>query len=101
MSMGEHYDALETRDPAARERELMARLPAQIAHAKARAPWFATALREVDPAQVASRAALARLPVLRKHELIELQKNNRPFGGLAASPWGRLGRVFASPGPIY
>jgi len=99
--MGEHYDALETRDPAARERDLMARLPAQIAHAKARAPWFATALREVEPAQIASRAALAGLPVLRKHELIELQKNHRPFGGLAASPWGRLGRVFASPGPIY
>jgi phenylacetate-CoA ligase len=99
--MGAHFDMLETRDPAERERDLMARLPAQIAHAKAHAPWFAASLRDVDAAAIASRAALARLPVLRKHELIELQKNARPFGGLAASPWGQLGRVFSSPGPIY
>ena len=99
--MTEHFDPLETRDPAERERELLALLPRQIAHAKANAPWFATALRDVDPAQITSRAALAQLPVLRKHELIELQKQQRPFGGLAASGWGRLGRVFASPGPIY
>jgi phenylacetate-CoA ligase len=30
-----------------------------------------------------------------------LQKQQRPFGGLAASGWGKLGRVFSSPGPIY
>jgi phenylacetate-CoA ligase len=41
------------------------------------------------------------LPVIRKHDLMELQKIHRPFGGLAASGWGRLGRVFSSPGPIY
>ncbi len=101
MSATDYYDARETRDPAERERDLMARLPAQIAHAKAKAPWFAESLRDVDPAQISSREALAQLPVLRKHELIELQKRTRPFGGLAASGWGRLGRVFASPGPIY
>lgn len=99
--MGDHYDALETRDPAMRERDLMARLPAQIAHAKANAPWFADSLKSVDPAAIQSRAALAQLPVVRKHELIELQKQHRPFGGLVASQWGRMGRVFSSPGPIY
>ncbi|MEW6163970.1 MAG: AMP-binding protein [Pseudomonadota bacterium] len=96
-----HFDTLETRDPAQRERELMARLPAQIAHAKASAPWFAESLRDVDPAAIAARAALARLPVLRKHELIELQKRHRPFGGLVSARWGQMGRVFSSPGPIY
>jgi phenylacetate-CoA ligase len=101
LDMTEHFDALETRDPAERERDLMARLPAQIAHAKAHAPWFAEALRDIDAAGVDSRAALAALPVLRKHDLIELQKRQRPFGGLAAAGWGRLGRVFSSPGPIY
>lgn len=99
--MSEHFDALETRDPAERERDLMARLPAQVAHAKANAPYFAEALRDIDPAAIASRAVLAKLPVLRKHDLIELQKSRRPFGGLAAAGWGRLGRVFSSPGPIY
>ncbi|MBL8491464.1 MAG: AMP-binding protein [Rhodocyclaceae bacterium] len=99
--MAEHFDALETRDPAERERDLMARLPAQVAHAKANAPYYAEALAGIDPAAVNSRAALAALPVLRKHALIELQKARRPFGGLVTSGWGRLGRVFSSPGPIY
>ncbi|MCX8018095.1 MAG: phenylacetate--CoA ligase family protein, partial [Rhodocyclaceae bacterium] len=97
----DYYDALETRDPAERERDLMARLPAQIAHAKAHAPWFAESLRDVEPASITSRAALARLPVVRKHELIALQKQRPPFGGLVAARWGEIGRVFASPGPIY
>ena len=97
----EHFDALETRSPQQREDDLMARLPAQIAHAKAQAPWFAESLRDVDAAAVSSRTALARLPVVRKHELIELQKKHRPFGGLVASRWGQMGRVFSSPGPIY
>ncbi len=99
--MAEHFDALETRDPAERERDLMARLPEQVAHAKANAPYYAEALAGIDPVGVNSRAALAALPVLRKHALIELQKARRPFGGLVTSGWGRLGRVFSSPGPIY
>ena len=97
-----YYDARETRDPAAREHDLLARLPAQIAHAKARAPAFAALLQDIDPAAVTSREALARLPVIRKSELLERQKLARPFGGFAATGWGPgCARVFASPGPIY
>ena len=97
-----HYDIREIRDPLERERELMARLPVQIAHAKDKAPAFATLLAAVDPASVDSRAALAMLPVTRKSELLELQKSARPFGGFAAVRWGRdCRRVFASPGPLY
>lgn len=97
-----YYDAKETRDPAERERDLLARLPAQVAHAKTHAPAFAKLLEGVDPASITSRAALARLPVIRKSELLERQKAARPFGGFAAVPWGRAcHRVFASPGPLY
>ncbi|SIR47013.1 phenylacetate-CoA ligase [Aromatoleum tolulyticum] len=97
-----YYDARETRDPAERERELMARLPAQIAHAKANAPAFAVVLEGVDAATVTSREALACLPVTRKSELLERQKAARPFGGFAATAWGAdCRRVFASPGPLY
>jgi phenylacetate-CoA ligase len=107
--MTDHYDDRETRDPARREAELMARLPAQIAWAQAEAPAFAESLRGVDAGAVNSRAALARLPVLRKHELLDQQKARRStdvFGGYAAVGWGaaarrRALRVFASPGPIY
>ena len=97
-----YYDARETRDPVDRERELLARLPAQVAHAKAHAPAFAALLKDVDPAAITTREALATLPVIRKSELSELQKAARPFGGLAAVQWGSAcARVFASPGPIY
>ena len=96
-----YYDALETRDPEQRERELFAALPRQVAHAKANAPAFAELYKDIDPAAVNSRDALAKLPVIRKHELIERQKTLPPFGGLNATPVGRLGRVFSSPGPIY
>ncbi|MBP7048195.1 MAG: AMP-binding protein [Thauera sp.] len=96
------HDTRETRDPEARERELLARLPAQIAHARAAAPAFGRLLADVDPDSVTSRAALATLPVTRKSELLELQKAARPFGGFSAVGWGAAcRRVFASPGPLY
>lgn len=96
-----HFDTLETRDPAQREQDILARLPAQIAHAKAMTRAFADVLEDVDAAAVTTREALARVPVSRKSALIELQKARPPFGGFAASGWGSLARVFASPGPIY
>jgi phenylacetate-CoA ligase len=107
MSAVDFYDRLETRPPAAREAALMGALPRQVAHAKARTSAFSELLAEVDAAGVTSRAALAELPVLRKHELLERQKAHRasdPFGGFSAIGWGRrrgARRVFQSPGPIY
>ena len=104
-SMSSHYDNLETRNPAAREAALMAALPGQITHARSRAPAFAESLKDIDPAAVTSRAALARLPVIRKHELLERQQAQRAsdvFGGFSALRFGKnMARVFASPGPIY
>ncbi|MEP7328815.1 MAG: AMP-binding protein [Betaproteobacteria bacterium] len=99
--MNDHYDALEIRAPDARERALFATLPQQIAHAKAHAPAFAAILADVDPVAITSRAALAQLPVTRKADLAELQKAAPPFGGLAATGWGDIKRVFASPGGIH
>ncbi len=99
--MAEHFDPLETRDPEARERALLAALPAQVANAKKHAPGFARILADVDPATITSRAALAKLPVTRKSELVELQKSAPPFGGLNATAPGKLARIFMSPGPIF
>jgi len=99
--MTEHYDALETRDPELREREQFELLRRQIAYAKANAPGFARRLADVDPASITSRHALAKLPVVRKSELAELQRDARPFGGLAAARWVAAKRGFASSGGIY
>ncbi len=97
----EHYDELETRSPEVRERDLLARLPAQLAHARSKSPYYARALSSIDLAAVTTRAALAHLPVTRKSELHERQREEPPFGGLNATPVGALARVFMSPGPIY
>ena len=124
------YDDLETRSESQRAYELALRLPAQIAAARA-VPAFAQRLRDVEAAAVNSRAALARLPVTRKSELLERQRAGcvrpsgqglttdtvaaqltdvvefDPFGGFSAIGWQRLrglsgaSRVYQSPGPIY
>ena len=103
--MSIHFDALETRDPVQREAALLAALPKQVAHAKANAPAFAKSLQSVDAASVNSRAALAKLPVIRKHELLEQQQAQRAsdiFGGFSAIAYGKaMPRIFASPGTIY
>ena len=99
--MAKHYDTLETRTPEEREKALMQALPQQVAHAKANAPFFAQWLKDVDPATVTSRAALAKLPVLRKSVLGEVQKKDPPMGGLVAVPMSKVRHVFMSPGPIF
>jgi len=96
----DYFDTLETRDPAVRERAQLARLPRQIAHAKANAPAFARILADIEPGAITTPTALAQIPVTRKSALVELQNANRPFGGFAATRWGDARRVFASPGPI-
>jgi phenylacetate-CoA ligase len=101
MSNSPYLDDLETRSPATRERALFNALPDQIASAKKNAPYFAKLLADIEPYKVTGRAALATLPVTRKSDLIALQQAALPFGGMAAVTLARLGRVFASPGPIY
>jgi phenylacetate-CoA ligase len=98
--IAEHYDSLETRDPAAREGDLFARLPAAIAHAM-QAPGWVKHLAGVDPKSVTSRAALATLPVMRKSSFPALQRESPPFGGLNVTPPAKLRRLFMSPGPIF
>lgn len=99
--MTQYYDDLETRTDAERARSLATQLPAVLARAKSRSPYFARVLAEFDPAAITTREALARLPVLRKSELSERQQAQPPFGGLTTVPVGELARVFRSPGPIY
>jgi phenylacetate-CoA ligase len=105
--MNQFFDALETRAPAEREAALLAALPLQVAHAKLASPAFAEILKDVNPAEVNSRTALASLPVTRKHELLTLQLASRSrggnvFGGFSTAGFGaQMPRVFASPGPIY
>ena len=96
----DHYDALETRDPAAREREQFARLPDVIAHAMT-APGWAKHLRRrseighlarglgeaAGAAQVRYRGAAEGEPAVRRPQ--------RHRAGQSAK------RLLMSPGPIF
>ena len=104
------YDAIECRDPQAREHALLAALPAQIAHAQAKTSAFASSLANFNPATITTRQALASLPVLRKPDLHERQRarvDGDVFGGFSAIGWRSqremqgARKVFQSPGPIY
>lgn len=98
--MTQYFDNLETRSADARASALAQDLPAAIATAL-RAPGMAAHLGAVDPAEITDRAALARLPVLRKSDLGQAQKGSAPFGGLTTRPAHGFAHIFQSPGPIY
>jgi phenylacetate-CoA ligase len=107
----EHYDTLETRGAEARAQALAAALPAQVRAALA-VPAMARLLAGTDPDAITTPAALARLPVIRKGELLLAQQSSRatggdPFGGYSALGWRACSalrparRVFQSPGTLY
>ena len=68
----QHFDQLETCDPAQRELAQFNLLPDLLRHAMANAPGWAEHLKGVDAASVTSRKAFARVPVLRKSGLKDL-----------------------------
>jgi phenylacetate-CoA ligase len=99
--MPEIIDPIELRDPHLRETELFERLPQLLERAMVHAPGWARRLVGIDPTSVTSRAMLARLPVLRKSELTQLQSANPPFAGFVIGGPESWSRIFVSPGPIF
>lgn len=89
---------LEHRTADERAADLATALPAQIARAQALSGY--AALSGVDASSVTTMADLAKLPVLRKSELVSAQSSTPPLGGLAG-PVSGFSHVFQSPGPIY
>jgi len=99
--MGLHLDTSETRSAKDREAALFAALPDFLAEATAAAPGLKQWLDGIDLGRIDSRAALAKLPVLRKPDLMQYQAANPPFGGFVGQRALKHGRVFLSPGPIW
>lgn len=88
-----NYDALETRDAAARAAGQLGLLNRVIEKVAA-----APGARRIAGAALADLADLAGLPVLRKSDLAAWQRETPPFGGIPAS---NISHYFQSPGPIY
>jgi len=55
----------------------------------------------LTPDAIQTAADLTRLPVLRKEQLVEIQRQGPGLGGMLTVPLSALRRIFQSPGPIY
>ncbi len=55
----------------------------------------------LNPDEIRTALDLERVPVTSKDRLVELQRDNPPFGGFLAVPTSELQHIFLSPGPIY
>ena len=97
----EHDDPRERRSPEEREAALMKALPAVVSHLFVLAPGYRRRDPSVVPEEVTDRAALAKLKLVRKSELPELQRADPPFGGLSALGAPQAAKLFLSPGPVF
>ena len=99
--MVKFFDNLETRSDEERSSDLAKFIPLQIKNAKENSRAFGKILDNVDFNDVNSVEDLTKLPVLRKSELVRLQAEDPPLGGLIAGSVQDLNQIFQSPGPIY
>jgi phenylacetate-CoA ligase len=99
----EFFDKLETMSSDARGKYLDKKLREQFDYAYKHSPAVKASLDKagVKPEQIETVKDLEKLPITRKTDLMEMQKANPPFGGIAGLPSEDIERVFISPGPIY
>ncbi len=83
--------------------ELDTRLQTIINHACKNSPAFRKLLDAagVSPADIQSYKDLPKIPVTTKEQLLEMQRENPPFGGWLAVPPETVEHVFVSPGPLF
>ncbi|HSF91776.1 MAG TPA: phenylacetate--CoA ligase family protein, partial [Paracoccaceae bacterium] len=99
--MTKYFDGLETRSADQRDADWATALPLLVAKAQSGSTGMAAHLAGVEASGVVDRAALAKLPVLRKSELGAAQAATPPFGGFTTKPATGFAHIFQSPGPIY
>ena len=80
-----------------------ARISELVQYACEHAPAIRHLLDEagVKPSEINGADDLARIPVLKKDSLVEIHRENPPFGGFLTIDPDDLPRIYISPGPIY
>jgi phenylacetate-CoA ligase len=93
----------ETMSAGARERYQALWLSRLLEHAWQSAPGVRRRLERagLQPKDFRSTDDLARLPVIKKSEMPELQRADPPFGGFCTVPMSKIRKIFVSPGPIF
>ena len=97
-----YFDHFETMSEEARARHQAAGLVETIQNAYAKSISAREIIDRagVKPGDVKTVADLQKLPITRKNDLIDLEKQ-RLFGGFLTVPVEEVARIFISPGPIY
>ena len=98
-----HDSSLERLPPSERDKKMSAKLQRLVSYAYGNAPGFKQRMdgAGIKAADINRLADLQKIPVLRKDDLIRLQKEAPPFGGYLAVPLGEIDHIYQSPGPIY
>ncbi|MFA5078124.1 MAG: phenylacetate--CoA ligase family protein [Dehalococcoidia bacterium] len=98
-----HDKSLERLPVHERDKKMSRKLQSLIAYAYEKAPGFKLRMdgAGVKPGEIKTAADLQKIPVLRKDDLIKLQKEMPPFGGYLAVPLAEIDHIYQSPGPIY
>ncbi|QHQ36112.1 phenylacetate--CoA ligase family protein [Algicella marina] len=99
--MTSFFDALEKRSTDQREADLFAGFRELMDFALEHAPGLAAHLDGCSADEIEDRAALARLPVLRKSALSTVQSPEQPLGGFSTRSHRQMRHLFMSPGPIF
>ncbi|NND90903.1 MAG: AMP-binding protein [Granulosicoccus sp.] len=95
------FDDLDTQLAEIREARLFTDLAQRLPQCVQRCEGLARHLAGCEFESIIDRAALQRMPVLRKSDLMEAQQRHPPFGGFVDENALHGQRVFMSPGPVW
>ena len=99
----ERLDEVEWLPPKKRQEYFEQRLREIIWYAYNNAPTIKRKYDQagIDPGKIRTIKDLENVPIIKKEELHQLQRENPPFGGLVTVPLEKLDTVFVSPGPLF
>src|SRR4030066_2446207 len=94
---------LERMVPKEKQKHLEERMREIIDYAYEKAPAMKERFDKagIKPKDIRTVKDMEKIPMLRKDDLIALQKESPPFGGYLAVPLDNLERIYQSPGPIF
>lgn len=97
------YSPIESKSPDEVREEKLQKVLRLIDAAYAQSGEFKARMDEarIKPADIGSFEDFSRIPALRKKDLIRLQSEPGRLGGLLACDFGKLRRIYQSPGPIF
>lgn len=103
MARVRYFDEKETFSPEERQRYFNEKVREIITYAYNNS----STIRErfdrlgLKPEDIKTTKDLEKLPIMTKDEVVELQRQKPPFGGLLTIPVENMKRICVSPGPLY